>query len=179
VRGATGGLRSRSRTETDVATTTPFTNRTARFTTVTCAVLLTLSTLPRAEGWCDLVFKDVVEKASSVIIADYHRASKVDVKVTVAEVLKGACTDEELEMDPEELERLRLKDGDKLVIALTSYHQPVRIVRELAGCAPVSILPIRGGKLRARERPNYDFMSKSMTLEALRSDLLLVLRPGY
>jgi len=141
-------------------------------------LLLAVPASTPADGWCELVFKDVVEYASSVIIAEYHRGAKSAPTVTVAEVLEGACTDDELEMDLEELRRYRLKDGDKLVVALNAYHQPMRVVRDLAGCTPVSILPLRGGRLRARERPDYDFMSEAMSLEALRSELLELLVSG-
>jgi hypothetical protein len=144
---------------------------------VACVILFAAQPFVLAEGWCDLVFKDVLDDASSVIIAEYRQVGKSAPKITVQEVLKGACTDEELDLDPDELAVYRFKNGDQLLVALTSYHQPVRVVRGLGGCTPVSVLPIRGGKLRARDRVNYDFMSKSITLSALRADLLALLHP--
>lgn len=125
-----------------------------------------------AEGWCDLVFKDVVPTAQNVIVAGYHRSGKSDASVSVVEVLKGECTDEDLDMDLEELESYRLRDGDRLVVALTAYHQPIRVAEGMGGCTPVSILPIRGDKLRGRDRAHYDFRSKSMPFETLRSELI-------
>ena len=43
----------------------------------------------RCEGWCDLVFKDIVGRASNVIIARYQQAGKSEPSVSVVEVLKG------------------------------------------------------------------------------------------
>ena len=143
-----------------------------------CVSWLASVSAATAEGWCDLVFKDVVESASNVIIAHYQKTGKSEPSVTVVEVLKGGCTDDELDMDLEELGSYRLKDGDRLVLALTSYHQPIRLLVGLGGCTPVSILPIRGGKLRARERADYDLLTKSITLEALRSELVALIEAG-
>jgi len=140
--------------------------------------LLAFVSTATAEGWCDLVFKDVVESAPTVIIARYHHAAKSRPSVTVVEVLKGDCTDDELDMDLEELKPYRLKNGDRLVVALTSHHQPIRVLGGLGGCTPVSILPIRGGKLRARERADYDFLTKSIALDDLRSELIALIQAG-
>jgi len=144
---------------------------------IACALLLASSARLSAEGWCDLVFTDVLDEADSVIIAGFRQKGADLPEFTVQEVLKGECTDAELDLDPEELEFYRLKDGDQLVLALTSYHQPVRVVDGLGGCTAVSILPIRGGKLRSRDRENYDFGGKSIPLDALRAQLLSLLHP--
>jgi hypothetical protein len=140
-------------------------------------LLLLVVPLPlAAEGWCDLVFKDVLGEAASVIIARYRVEDGSRPSVSVQEVLKGACTDAQLDLDPDELARYRLKDGDQMVLALTPYHQPVRVLPAMGGCTPVSLLPIRNGKLRARERRQYDFSKRSLSLRALRAELLELLR---
>jgi len=41
----------------------------------------------------------------------------------------------------------------------------------LGFCRPISILPVRGGKLRAAERVDYDNGRQRITLEALLEDL--------
>jgi hypothetical protein len=144
---------------------------------VVCVLLFLPSMGLQAEGWCDLVFTDVVGEADSVIIAGYHQKDKSLPKFKVQEVLKGACTDSQLDLDLDEFAYFRLKDGDQLVLALTSHHQPVRVVHGMGGCTAVSVLPIRGGKLRSKDRENYDFGRKSITLEALRAELLTLLDP--
>jgi len=150
----------------------------SRFVVVVfCALLFLPSMGLQAEGWCDLVFTDVIGEADSVIIAGYHRKGKSGPEFKVQEVLKGACADSDLDLDLEEFAYYRFKDGDQLVLALTSYHQPVRVVHGMGGCTAVSVLPIRGGKLRSKDRENYDFGSKSITLEALRAELLTLLDP--
>lgn len=145
---------------------------------LSCALFFALPGPVPAEGWCDVVFKDVLDEAASVIIADYRQSGDSPPEITVQEVLKGSCTDGELDLDPKELAPYDFKDGDQMIVALTSYHQTVRIVSGMGGCTPVSVLPIRGGKLRARDRMDYDFTRKSTTLEALRAELLALLHPG-
>ena len=144
---------------------------------IVCALLWVAPAPVSAEGWCDLVFVDVLDEAESVIIAGYQKKANSPPKFTVQEVLKGSCTDAELDLDPEELAFHAFRDGDQLVVALTDYHQPVRIVHGMGGCTAVSVLPIRNGKLRSRERENYDVGHKSITLEALRAELLALLHP--
>ena len=144
---------------------------------VVCAILCVSPGQLLAEGWCDLVFKDVLDEASSVIVAEYRQSGKGGPQITVQEVLKGSCTDDELDLDLKELAVHNFRNGDQMLLALTSFHQPVRVVRSMGGCTPVSVLPIRGGKLRARDRVNYDFLSKSISLEALRAELLTLLHP--
>ena len=144
---------------------------------IACVLLFVASIPGSAEGWCDLVFVDVLDEAESVIIARYQKQGKSAPKFTVQEVLKGACTDADLDLDPKELAHHSFKDGDQLVLALTDYHQPVRIVHGMGGCTAVSVLPIRGGKLRARDRENYDLGRKSITLEVLRAELFALLHP--
>jgi len=151
--------------------------RSAKAAAIACVLLYSVSGHLSAEGWCDVVFKDILDEASSVIIANYRQSGKTLPQITVQEVLKGSCTDRELDLDPEELAPYGFKDGDQLIVALTPYHQTVRVVPGLGGCTAVSILPIRGGKLRARDRMDYDFTNKSITLEALKAELLALLHP--
>lgn len=144
---------------------------------VSCAFLFAVPAQLSAEGWCDVVFKDVLDEATSVIVAEYRDSAKTSPQIAIREVLKGSCTDAELDLDLEELATHRFKNGDRMIVALTSYHQPVRIVSGMGGCTAVSVLPIRGGKLRARDRMNYDFSSKSISFDALRAELLVLLQP--
>jgi hypothetical protein len=66
----------------------------------------------------------------------------------------------------------RVKDGDHVLVALDGKHRLVRTTHGLGACLAISVLPIRGGKLRAQDRVNYDSGTRAMTLDQLREQLL-------
>ncbi len=124
-------------------------------------------------GWCDLLFKEVAEVTENIVIADYRKAGRGQPgSVTVVEVLKGEVPHGQ-SIDPQRLKSLRLKDGDRCVLALTPTYELVRYLRGMGACTAVSALPIRGGRLRSSDRSNYDGRRKPMSLDQLRQELSL------
>lgn len=123
------------------------------------------------EGWCGFLFKDVAEAARIVLLAQYHASGVEPATVKVVEVLKGAFTERTLALDLAELRSLRLRDRDYLLLALAANREPIRTLPGKGACSTVPILPVRGGKLRARDRQDYDDQQKPMTLDELRVEL--------
>ncbi len=122
-------------------------------------------------SWCELLFKEVAVAAENVVIADYRKASRGRPEsVTVVEILRGEVPQGQ-PIDPERLKSLRLKDGEQCVLALTSSFEPIRYLHGMGACTAVNALPIRGGRLRSRDRSNYDGGRKSMSLDELRTEL--------
>ena len=59
-----------------------------------------------------------------------------------------------------------------MLLAVDAEGRPVQeSASGLGACAAVSVLPIRGGKLRARDRPSYDNLDGAMTLDELKAEL--------
>jgi hypothetical protein len=129
-----------------------------------------------AGTWCDVVFKDVAREADIVVLARVEQAKDGAPTVHVVDVLKGSCGSCEVRLDPEDLDGV--KDGDRLFVALDRDHRPVRGKRSLGFCGAISVLPIRGGKLRSRDRLNYDSQAGGMTLDELREELSRELAAG-
>jgi hypothetical protein len=99
-------------------------------------------------------------------------------RVEVVDVLKGDCERSVLSLDPEDLDPDSVRVGDHLLLALDRDLQPLQSARGLGFCSAISVLPIRGGKLRARERVNYDSERQKMTLDEIRDELSRWLADG-
>jgi hypothetical protein len=124
-----------------------------------------------AEGWCDIVFKDVAQQAEIVVLARVDRARRALPELFVVETLKGECPLGHLGLTSRILEDYNMKDGDHVFVAMDAKRRPVGTARSLGVCTAVHVLPIRGGKLRSRDRLNYDSRSGSLTLDQIRHQL--------
>jgi hypothetical protein len=122
-----------------------------------------------AGAWCDVVFKDVAHEADVVLLGRVEKAKGGPTSVHVVEVLKGDCGRRLLELDAADL--AGLKHDDHVLVALDGELRPLRGTRTLGFCEAISVLPIRGRKLRGRDRLDYDSRSTGMSLEELRDEL--------
>ena len=71
-----------------------------------------------------------------------------------------------------------LRHEDHVLFALDGDLRPLRTTRSLGFCDAISVLPIRGKKLRGRDRLDYDSQSEGITLEELRDELSRDLADG-
>jgi hypothetical protein len=129
-----------------------------------------------AGAWCDVVFKDVAHEAEIVVLARVVKAKSEPAGIHVVDVLKGDCGQRLPKLDAVDLEGLRHQDH--VLVALDADLRPLRGTRSLGFCEAISVLPIRGKKLRGRDRLDYDSQSKPMTLEELRDELSRDLADG-
>ncbi len=125
----------------------------------------------RAEGWCSVVFKDVAREAELVLLARVDGPKESPVRLSVVEVLKGEYRATGLALATHDAGLVPFKGGDILLLALDHRHRPVSGVRGLGACDPISMLLVRGGKLRARDRENYDSREGPLALDELRGEL--------
>jgi len=131
-----------------------------------------------AGAWCDVVFKDVAQEAEVVLLGRIEKVKGGPTVVRVADILKGQYRESWLSLDPSDLDVDRLKHHDHVLVALDGSLEPLRQARGLGFCQPISVLPIRGGKLRSRERVDYDSLTGSLTLDAIRDELVRELGDG-
>ena len=124
-----------------------------------------------AGGWCDVVFKDVARQAPIVVLARVERTKAAPPTLHVLEVLKDRSEQGFSRLPSRILDGQPIKHGDHVLVALGDDHRPVVATRGLGMCEAISVLTIRGGKLRSRDRVNYDSDVGAMTLEELREDL--------
>lgn len=137
------------------------------------ACLLVAAVSQPAGAWCDLVFKDVAGLADAVVLAEVRESPESEDgtrQLDVIEVFKGGGVNDTLPLAPGDL-ATDVKPGEQVLLALTRDNRLVQGNQGLGICSAVSVLPIRGGKLRARDRPDYDSGSRSMSLERLRREL--------
>ena len=131
--------------------------------------LATLASAPEA-AWCDLLFKDVAGDAGLIVLVEYETTKGTTATIRVVETIKGDPGTIPVAA-PAELELFGPRNGDRFMMALSEGGTWIRYVHGTGACAAISVLPIRGGKLRARHRSDYDGASRSMTLEELLADL--------
>jgi len=124
-----------------------------------------------AGSWCDVVFKDVARDAAAIVLTRVNEPTDDLLTLRVTDVLMGECDQSVVSLAKRELQRHRLKPGDQVLLALDDDLLLIRATHGLGICEPVSLLPIRGGRLRSADRPGYDSGRKSMTLDELRRDL--------
>lgn len=143
------------------------------------ACVLAAAVSQPAQGWCDLVFQDVAAFADVVVLAEIRAPKGGMLELMVVEVFKGAGVAGSLTLDPAAFSP-DAQPGERVVLALTQEHTLVQGNQGLGVCSAISVLPIHGGKLRARDRQDYDSRSRSMSLERLRRELTSDLRssPG-
>lgn len=135
---------------------------------VACAALASPAGA-EAPGWCDLVFKDVAHDAHFVVLAEVHREKQASPTLHVVDVLKGPR--QAVAPQVEDPGDLGLEKAHHVLLALDEKQRPVGNGRSMGACTAISVLPIRDGKLRSRDRRNYDSGRGDMTLEELRQDL--------
>ncbi len=121
-------------------------------------------------AWCELVFKDIVDQAAVVVLAEYESPRGEQPRMRVVDTLHGEDAPAEVAFVPDEMARYRPRHGDRFVIALNDRGAPLRYVRGMGACSAISILPIKKGQLRAADRPAYDGSSKPMKLDELRRE---------
>ena len=143
-----------------------------------CAVLTAAVPATRADAWCDVVFKDVARSADIVLLAQVDKKKGEAPGLRVVEVFKGACEERTLNLQLEELAQSGVKDRDHVLLALTREMRLANDTRGLGACFAITVLPIRDGKLRARDRVNYDSRRGTMTLDELREELIHHLADG-
>ena len=124
-----------------------------------------------AGSWCDVVFKDVARDAAAIVLTRVDRPTDGRATLHVTDVLKGECDQPVVGLAKRDLERHGLKHGDQVLLALDDDLLPIRATHGLGICEPVSLLPIRGGRLRSADRSGYDNGRKAMTLDELRREL--------
>ncbi len=134
------------------------------------ACLLAATTVVTSGTWCDLVFKDVAPVADVIVLAEVHASKGHPPELHVAEVFKGYCADQTLNLNLEELGQ-RLRDGDQMVLALNRSCRLIRDSQGLGMCSAINVLHIRDGKLKSRDRLDYDSRRGTMTLDQLREEL--------
>jgi len=144
---------------------------TVRRRVLVSALALAASAGTSTRAWCDLPFKDIVDRVETVILVEYRKPRGETASVVTLEVFKGESRQGSADLDPEELEAYRPRNGAKYLIALTSFGRIARYIEGIGACSPVSVLPLRGQKLRADDRFNYDGGHDPLTLDALREDL--------
>ena len=131
------------------------------------------SSVAMASGsWCDVVFKDIAREADALVLTRVELVNEAPPLLHVVDVLKGEYPRGELALTGDALDGLRLKTGDQVLVALDGAHRQISTSRNLGMCDAISVLPIRGGKLRARDRLGYDSQRGGMTFNQLRQDLL-------
>jgi hypothetical protein len=118
-----------------------------------------------------VVFRDVAREAPVVVLARPAAGGPERREVELERVVKGRCERRRFIL-PEEIPGERpLRDGDLVLLALDRKLAPVRVLRSLGFCKPISILVLRGGKLRGTARADYDNGRGRLTLEAVIADL--------
>jgi hypothetical protein len=131
------------------------------------------SSMAMASGsWCDVVFKDIAREADVLVLTRVELVDEAPPLLHVVDVLKGEYRRAELVLTGDALNGLGLKTGDQVLVALDDNHRQISTSRSLGMCDAISVLPIRSGKLRARDRLDYDSRKGAMTLNQLRQDLL-------
>jgi hypothetical protein len=141
--------------------------------TLFCLVACGLAVTPPswAGSWCDVVFKDVARDATAVVLTRVENPKGEHPTLRIIDVIKGVCNEPAVSLAKRELERYELKRGDQVLLALDDDLLPIRATRGLGICEPVSLLPIRGGRLHSTDRLAYDNGRKAMTLDELRRQL--------
>ena len=137
----------------------------------TLAITVVASAIGSVGAWCDLPFKDIVDRVDIVVLAEYRKPKGEPATVVPVKVLKGGPIDGPLALDPQELQHYRPRDGTLFLLALSRNKRVVRYITGMGVCAPVSVLPLRGTKLRREDRFNYDGGREAMTLDELKADL--------
>ena len=125
-----------------------------------------------AGAWCDLLFKDVAEGSDLIVLVEYSTMKHQPGRLSVVETIKGRAGDLALTPARFGLERYEPRNGDQFLLALGRDGDLVRYIQGTGACSAISILPVRGGKLRARYRVDYDGASKAMSLDQLRAELM-------
>ena len=139
---------------------------------VVAALVLAASAGTSIRAWCDLPFKDIVGSVDKVILVEYRKPRGKPASVVTLEVFKGESRPGSEDLEPADLAQYRPRNGSRYLIALTRFGRIVQYIEGIGACSPVSVVPLRGEKLRADDRFNYDGGHEPMTLDALREDLI-------
>jgi hypothetical protein len=124
-----------------------------------------------AGTWCDVVFSDVAHDAGIVVLARVEKARGAAPVLHVAEVLKDRSESGFGRLPSRILDGIETKNGDHVLVALDEEQRLVVNAGGLGMCEAISVLVIRGGKLRSRDRVNYDSLTGTLTLEEIREQL--------
>ncbi|HKQ62914.1 MAG TPA: hypothetical protein VJS92_16595 [Candidatus Polarisedimenticolaceae bacterium] len=124
-------------------------------------------------AWCDLPFKAAAAQAPNLVLVQFRAPKGQPPELFVVEVLKGRCRNEALNVDPTSLRSFAPRNRDLFLLALDRSLRLPSHAENLGACAAISVLPVRGGKLRAADREDYDGGTRPMTLEELRAELTL------
>jgi hypothetical protein len=79
-------------------------------------------------------------------------------------------------VEQEVLEEYGIRPNDHVLLALGKDGQLVARSPGMGACLPVSLVRLRGDKLRGRDRVDYDSRREPMRLDELRLDLARQLR---
>jgi len=139
-------------------------------------ILLALQVAPPADAWCDMVFKDVARKADVVLITRARAEKDGATELAVLDVIKGEYSAPTLEVSRDVLREYGIRAKDHVLLALGKDGQLVALSPGMGACFPVSLVRLRGEKLRGRDRVDYDSRREPMTLDELRLDLSRQLR---
>ena len=142
------------------------------FLRIGTTVLLASSVAMASGSWCDVVFKDIAREADALVLTQVELVDEAPPLLHVVDVLKGEYPRHELLLTGDALNGLRLKTGDQVLVALDDNHRQISTARNLGMCDAISVVAIRGGRLRARDRLGYDNQRGGMTFNQLRQDLL-------
>jgi len=134
-------------------------------------IVLALQIAPPANAWCDVVFKDVVREADVVLIARAEARKGEPVEFAIVDVMKGEFAEPILDVHREVLSEYGIRTKDHVLLALGKDGQLVSKAPGLGACFPVSLVRLRGEKLRGKDRVDYDSRREPMTLDELRRDL--------
>jgi hypothetical protein len=141
---------------------------------VACLIRLVLAASgdALASAWCELPFKAVAAGAPLLVHARVEPEGRAGVRLVVLDVLHGSADRATLRLASADLERYELRRGDHVVMALTERWQIFQGSGPLGACQPVSVLPLRGGRLRPRDRPSYDSGDGPLSMEQVLEELV-------
>lgn len=126
---------------------------------------------PYAGAWCDVLFKDAALEADIVVLARVERPKQEPLGLSLVDVLKGECDRDGLKWLAPTLEDYDVKHDDHVLLALDGDRRLLRQSRGLGLCRVISVLPIRKGRLRTRDRVDYDSLNGTLTLEEIEREL--------
>jgi hypothetical protein len=133
--------------------------------------LLCLTPTHSLANWCELTFKEAASRAQVILLVRYEAPPGGAPRLVPVEVLRGSDVREGIGVFPAELRARLPQHGDQFMLALNAKLQLIDYAIGLGACSAISVLPIHDGKLRSRDRVDYDGERRALSLEALRADL--------